>query len=202
MKLRLTTTNDLTAVMTIINQAKVYFKEQGINQWQDGYPDELTIINDISRHEAYVLEDNGEIVATAMISKELEPSYNYIEGKWLQDNAYIVVHRIAIRNDQKGKGLAKIIIDEGLKLYPKKPSIRMDTHDDNLSMQRFLIKYGFEYCGTIYLENKETRRAYEKKFFNLHYKVQVLLFNKINQYLIKTFSFIIKNPMSTIFKLA
>ena len=40
MKLRLTTTNDLTAVMTIINQAKVYFKEQGINQWQDGYPDE------------------------------------------------------------------------------------------------------------------------------------------------------------------
>lgn len=28
MKLRLTTTNDLTAVMTIINQAKVYFKEQ------------------------------------------------------------------------------------------------------------------------------------------------------------------------------
>ena len=27
MKLRLTTTNDLTAVMTIINQAKVYFKE-------------------------------------------------------------------------------------------------------------------------------------------------------------------------------
>ncbi len=46
MKLRLTTTNDLTAVMTIINQAKVYFKEQGINQWQDGYPDELTIINE------------------------------------------------------------------------------------------------------------------------------------------------------------
>lgn len=91
MKLRLTTTNDLTAVMTIINQAKVYFKEQGINQWQDGYPDELTIINDISRHEAYVLEDNGEIVATAMISKELEPSYNYIEGKWLQDWHYLMI---------------------------------------------------------------------------------------------------------------
>ena len=64
--------------------------------------------------------------------------------------------------DEISPGAAKIIIDEGLKLYPKKPSIRMDTHDDNLSMQRFLIKYGFEYCGTIYLENKETRRAYEK----------------------------------------
>ena len=47
MKLRLTTTNDLNAVMTIINQAKKYFKEQGINQWQDGYPNENSIINDI-----------------------------------------------------------------------------------------------------------------------------------------------------------
>ena len=53
-------------------------------------------------------------------------------------------------------------MDEATKLYPKLPSIRIDTHDDNLSMQRFLTKYGFTHCGTIYLENKETRRAYEK----------------------------------------
>ena len=162
MKLRLTTTNDLNAVMTIINQAKKYFKEQGINQWQDGYPNENSIINDIDHQEAYVLEINGEIVATAMISKALEPNYNYIDGKWLQNANYITVHRIAIRNDQKGNGLAKIIMDEAAKLYPKLPSIRIDTHDDNLSMQHFLTKYGFTHCGTIYLENKETRRGYEK----------------------------------------
>lgn len=162
MRLRLTKTNDLDAVMGIINQAKSYFKIQGINQWQDGYPNEISIINDISQNEAYVLEDNDEVVATAMISKATEPNYNYIEGKWLQDGKYLVVHRIAIRDDHKGKGLAKIILDETLKLFPNIPSIRMDTHDDNLSMQRFLTKYGFKYCGTIYLENKEKRRAYEK----------------------------------------
>ncbi|WP_455683422.1 GNAT family N-acetyltransferase [Thomasclavelia sp.] len=162
MKLRLTTTNDINAVMTIINQAKAYFKKQGINQWQDGYPNESSIINDINRQEAYVLDVDDEIVATAMISKSIEPNYNYIDGKWLQPNDYIVVHRIAVRDDQKGKNLAKIIIDEAIKLYPNMHSIRMDTHDDNLSMQSFLIKYGFEYCGIIYLENKETRRAYEK----------------------------------------
>lgn len=162
MKLRLTKTSDLDAVMEIINQAKSYFKTQGINQWQDGYPNEISIINDISQNEAYVLEDNDEVVATAMISKATESNYNYIEGKWLQEDKYIVVHRIAIRDDHKGKGLAKIILDETLKLFPNIPSIRMDTHDDNLSMQRFLTKYGFKYCGTIYLENKEKRRAYEK----------------------------------------
>lgn len=162
MKLRLTTTNDVTAVMSIINEAKAYFKEQGINQWQDGYPNEISIINDISHREAYVLEDNGDVVATAMISSAPEPTYNYIEGKWLQCDKYLVIHRIAIKNDQKGKGLAKIILDEAIKLYPKMASVRMDTHDDNLSMQRFLTKYGFTYCGTIYLETKDSRRAYEK----------------------------------------
>ena len=162
MKLRLTTTNDLDAVMTIINQAKTYFKEHGINQWQDGYPNEISIINDISNHEAYVLDCDNEVIATAMISKTAEPNYNYIDGKWLQSDDYIVVHRIAVRDDQKGIGLAKIIIDEAIKIYPEISSIRVDTHDDNLSMQRFLTKYGFTYCGIIYLENKETRRAYEK----------------------------------------
>lgn len=162
MKLRLTKTQDLDAVMNIINQAKAYFKEQAINQWQDGYPNEISIINDISRQEAYVLEDDDEIIATVMISKTIESNYNHIDGKWLQDDNYLVIHRIAIRDDQKGRGLAKIILDEAIKLFENMPSIRMDTHDDNLSMQRFLLKYGFEYCGTIYLETKEPRRAYEK----------------------------------------
>ena len=164
MKLRHTTINDLPEVIEIINQAKLYFKNEGIDQWQDGYPNEDSIINDINQNEAYVLEDNGKILATTMISINIEPTYNYIEGNWLPNDKYMVIHRIAIHNDQKGKGLAKIIIDEALKLHPDIHSIRIDTHDDNLSMQRFLIKYGFTYCGTIYLENKSTRRAYEKVF--------------------------------------
>ena len=164
MKLRHTTINDLPEVIEIINQAKLYFKNEGIDQWQDGYPNEDSIINDINQNEAYVLEDNGKILATTMISSNIEPTYNYIEGNWLQNDKYMVIHRIAIHNDQKGKGLAKIIIDEALNRHPDIHSIRIDNHDDNLSMHRFVIKYGFTYCGTIYLENKSTRRAYEKVF--------------------------------------
>lgn len=161
MKLRQATINDLSAIITIINQAKAYFKSHGINQWQDGYPNEISIVNDIQRKESYVLEENNEILATVMISCAGESNYNYIDGKWLQDDKYLVIHRIAIRDDQKGNGLAKIILDEACKLFDL-PSIRIDTHKDNLSMQRFLAKYGFNYCGIIYLENKDTRLAYEK----------------------------------------
>ena len=59
MKLRKAKHSDLAAIMAIINQAKAYFKSHGINQWQDGYPNEISIVNDIQRNESYVL-DNGK----------------------------------------------------------------------------------------------------------------------------------------------
>lgn len=42
MILRQTKLEDISRVMEIINQAKCYFKENGIDQWQDGYPNEET----------------------------------------------------------------------------------------------------------------------------------------------------------------
>ena len=48
-------------------------------------------------------------------------------------------------------------------MYPDYHSIRMDTHNDNLSMQKFLTKYGFKHCGTITLASGALRRAYEKR---------------------------------------
>jgi len=48
-------------------------------------------------------------------------------------------------------------------MYPDYHSVRMDTHHDNLSMQSFLTKYGFKYCGEITLKSGALRRAYEKR---------------------------------------
>ena len=48
-------------------------------------------------------------------------------------------------------------------MYPDYHSVRMDTHHDNLSMQSFLTKYGFKYCGEITLKSGALRRAYEKE---------------------------------------
>ena len=41
-------------------------------------------------------------------------------------------------------------------------SIRVDTHRDNLPMQRMLQKNGFIYCGIIYLADGKERFAFEK----------------------------------------
>ena len=63
MELRRMETHDLPAVMAILHQAQAYFKAQGIDQWQDGYPDEATLLQDIQNGTAYVAEQDKMIAA-------------------------------------------------------------------------------------------------------------------------------------------
>lgn len=164
MEFRKTIKKDVNNVMKIIKQAQDYFKSQGVDQWQNGYPNEKTIENDIKNDESYVLEKDGEIVATTMLTFNGEPTYASIQGKWLSNDKYATIHRVAVDNTHKGKGLSSQIIkyveknclDKGIH------SIKVDTHEDNTSMQRLLEKNDFKYCGVIYLEDDSKRIAFEK----------------------------------------
>lgn len=153
-------------VMRIINQAKNYFKRNNINQWQDGYPNRQSIEIDIDENKSYVLIDNDCILGTMFFSIGDDPTYNYIEnGNWLtHDQKYAVIHRIVVDENMKGKSLAFELIKYAMHICQKNniKSIRIDTHKDNLSMQKFLSKHAFEACGIIYLENGDERIAFEK----------------------------------------
>lgn len=67
MEFRKAVETDLNAVMNIISQAQNYLKEQGIDQWQNGYPNRQTIINDIENGHSYVLLKDDIIVGTVAI---------------------------------------------------------------------------------------------------------------------------------------
>ena len=77
------------------NAAKTYFKNNDIDQWQDGYPNEETIEKDIENNEAYVLEEDGVILGTCMVTIHGEPAYNRIEGKWI---IYVYIVLLLIMN--------------------------------------------------------------------------------------------------------
>lgn len=165
MEFRKTVKTDINDVMNIIRQAQTYFKELGINQWQDNYPNIETINNDIDNENSYVLLKEGIIVATAAVSFDGERTYDFIyEGKWISNNEYAVIHRIAVDNNYKGLGLSSKIIKNVEQLCFSKGvySIKVDTHEENLSMQKLLKKNKFQYCGIIYLEDGSKRIAFEK----------------------------------------
>ncbi|MCL1948463.1 MAG: GNAT family N-acetyltransferase [Turicibacter sp.] len=169
MILRKTTVKDLDAIMELIEQGRASLKKMGVDQWQQGYPNEASILEDINNGESYVLERSGEIAATTMISFSGEKTYELIDnGQWLTSNAYGVLHRVAVSNSFKGTGSAELLLKgaEEICRSNKIKSLRVDTHENNLPMKKLLAKTGFDHCGIIYLAGngtpKEPRDAFEK----------------------------------------
>jgi len=87
----------------------------------------------------------------------IDPTYVVIEGAWLDDAPYAAVHRVASRGEVKG--LTDQILDWALEQHG---NIRIDTHDDNIPMQRALARCGFTPCGRIWIEDGTPRIAYHK----------------------------------------
>lgn len=148
---------DIKFIMPIYEAAKKKMRADGnLHQWSDKYPDEETLLNDIARGELYIAHDGNEIYGVFMLSFSGEDTYKEIQGAWLNDEAYAVIHRIASLG--KGKNLLGDAIDFA---FDKTKNIRIDTHEDNNIMRTLLKKLGFIYTGIIHLKNGDERRAYQ-----------------------------------------
>ncbi|EMD17622.1 hypothetical protein HMPREF9943_00054 [Eggerthia catenaformis OT 569 = DSM 20559] len=149
----------------LFNQAKIYFQLNHIDQWQDGYPDTESLYEDIKEDSGYVLLDNKNVIGYMFLAVYDEPSYHTLKnGSWITNKEYGVIHRIVIDSNRKGQSLAAILLNYAEDNMKDKhiSSIRIDTHKDNLSMQNFLKKYHFKYCGQITLSDGSSRIAFEK----------------------------------------
>ena len=159
-------TKDLPSIMKIIGEAQAYMASQAVDQWQDGYPEEDLILNDIANNESYIVKNENNILATAMFTTQVDHTYDIIDGKWLtpQDAIYGVIHRIAVGANYRGTGVAKFIIKESEQYLIENniASMRIDTHKDNTGMQSLLKGLDYTYCGIIYLEDGDKRLAFEK----------------------------------------
>lgn len=155
---------DLSQIIKIIKAAQKYLKEEGIDQWQNNYPNQQTIKNDIQNNNLFVLQLGNKIRAAAAIIFGRDPFYDQIEGSWISKGDYGVIHRAAVADEYKGQGLMGKFFKKTYQLALKKEvrSIRIDTHQDNSAMLKAVKKEGFKYCGVIYVRDGSKRLAYEK----------------------------------------
>ena len=159
MQIRKSTISDITAIGEIYSAAKKYMRENGNpDQWSNNGPDENSALSDHERGIGYVCEDEGEIVAVFAFEIGHEPTYDKIYGgAWLNGEAYAYMHRVAVK--KHGQGIIDFCFSECFKLHP---NIKIDTHRDNIPMQKVLKRCGFQECGIIYLENGDERLAFQK----------------------------------------
>lgn len=161
--LRKASNEDKDRIWEILQQAIALRKQDGSQQWQDGYPNLAVIQKDIDEGYGYVFVSDGYIVAYMAVIFDGEPAYNALEGQWLSNQDYVVVHRVAVAQDVKTKGTATLLMKEleALALARDVFSIKVDTNFDNKAMLRVLEKLGYQYCGEVYLRGA-ARMAFEK----------------------------------------
>lgn len=152
------TIDDLDEILKIYANARIFMKEHGNpTQWNNNRPTISSIIDDINKGQHFKIVDNGEIVGVFTFYIGIDPCYKIIKGKWLNDDEYGVIHKIASSYKKKG------ILEECLKYAESQiNNLRIDTHKDNIVMQNAVTKFGFKECGIIYVDDGTPRIAYQR----------------------------------------
>ena len=156
-RIRRATAADLPALQPVFEAAKAIMRADGNpTQWAaPGFPPDALILRDIDLGGGYVIEES-KIVAYFALHPSPEPTYSYIDGAWLTDEPYGVIHRMASYPDVHG--IFAAIIDFAAARHAH---LRIDTHRDNRIMQHLIDAAGFTYCGIIWLADGTERLAYE-----------------------------------------
>ena len=149
---------DLERIEEIYTYARAFMARTGNpNQWGKTTPPHDQLAQDIRERKLFVLEAADGIHGVFFFWIGRDPTYGYLEGgTWRSDAPYGTIHRIA--GDGSGGVLKTAVGFAAAKIS----HIRIDTHHDNVVMQKALSKQGFEKRGIIYLANGSPRIAYDK----------------------------------------
>ena len=137
MEIRKASVQDLGQIMQVYDKARKFMRENGnAEQWGEDYPSAELIEHDIDK--MYLCMSEGRIACVFYYAAEEDEDYKEINGKWLNEEPYGVVHRVASTGKVRG------------------------AYSDNIPMQKLLEKCGFQYCGSFERLGMDKWMAYQK----------------------------------------
>ncbi len=161
MKVRRVLTEDIPKINEIFDSARSFMRRNGNNiQWNGEYPGQTDVEEDIVLRRGYVVEKDGEVLAYFCFFIGHDPTYDVVyDGKWLNEDEYGVVHRLAVGNQGKGAGTFAVNW-----AFEQCKNLKLDTHRINTPMINMLTKAGFTKCGIIHChDGKDPERvAFQK----------------------------------------
>ncbi|MCH2231693.1 MAG: GNAT family N-acetyltransferase [Crocinitomicaceae bacterium] len=150
----------LSEVETIIKLTKACgrnLRENGIDQWDENYPDIESITNDIQTNTLFTYKMDGQIVGIVVLNEIQDEEYAEINWRTPIDSKNIVVHRLAVSPKHQRKGIARKMMDfaEKFALDNNYDSIRLDTFSQNPRNQKFYLSRGYQELGSVFLKYKK-----------------------------------------------
>lgn len=147
---------DLSAVVALTKACVAHMRSQGIDQWDEVYPDESVIARDIAVGTLHVLRQDGGIIACLTLDEWLDPLWKDLD--WSSNGAPVCsIHRVMVHPDHQGRGLAGRIMAVGEALAGAQGfgSIRLDCFTLNPGALRLYEKLGYRRTGVAMMRKGE-----------------------------------------------
>lgn len=149
---------EIDAIIALTKSCGKHLRDQGIDQWDEHYPDRASIENDLKTNTLFAYRNpSNEILGIVVLNHSQDEEYNQI--KWLtsDEQRQIVVHRLAVSPNHQGQGIARSIMDfaEQYAREHNYDSIRLDTFSQNPRNQRFYSNRGYTNLGPVFLKYKK-----------------------------------------------
>lgn len=136
----------LDEIIKMKNEVKQKVIEEQLPIWQNGYPQDELLFEDIELGYGRIIEVNGNIVAYASFYPAL---YDYDPGTFPNDHV-MSFGRIMTKVSERNKGYASALIKEMIEETKKKnlPGMGILVDDFNKKALSIYLKFGFKYIGT------------------------------------------------------
>ena len=153
---RIATQSDLSDVWNLVKQCTKKLQENSINQWDEIYPTQEDISEDINNNNLYVVEIkenntaeiNSSLLAIFTINELCNDQYN--NYTWKDNKAFCILHRFCISPNFQGKGYSSKILNQIdlCAINNGYESIRLDVYSQNPAALHIYNQNGYTEIGT------------------------------------------------------
>ena len=84
----------IPTVVGLLSACMRTMRNNGIDQWDDIYPNEEVVMKDMNDLSLYVLEENDLCIGAVTLNQEQDVAYQQVN--WLGGGPVLVVHRLCV----------------------------------------------------------------------------------------------------------
>lgn len=152
--------DDLGALLALRKEAEQWLAANNIRQWTADYDDYArgVLADFVDAGAAWVVTDNGDIVATVSINGP-DPDF----WGWAEDQADAVyLSKMIVRRDHAGRGLGDAIMNWASAYAVKSGMkwVRIDVRRDNVRLHRYYLARGFSHVRVYHAPGRRTESGW------------------------------------------
>jgi len=149
-RIRKADTDDLYNICSVFEKAIHVMNENNIPQWDERYPSQEIIREDILNNQMYLGEIENQIACVFVLNQQYDVEYE--NGNWkYKDSFFTVVHRLCVNPQfqKQGVGTKTMQIIENMLKNEGTDAIRLDAFSLNPYALRMYEKLGYMKVGEV-----------------------------------------------------